>query len=117
MRYRKLDESDDYVFGGNLASFFIDQPEAPAQAVKTRLMLQLGEWFVDTSDGTPWKTKVLGKYTSATRDPVLRRRILGTQGVSAIALYSSQFSADTRRYDVQAEIDTIYGKTTIQEAI
>ncbi|WP_083331557.1 hypothetical protein [Brucella inopinata] len=41
MRYRKLDENDDYVFGGNLASFFIDQPEAPAQAVKTRLMLQL----------------------------------------------------------------------------
>ncbi|MCX2699265.1 hypothetical protein [Ochrobactrum chromiisoli] len=117
MRYRKLDENDDYVFGGNLASFFIDQPEAPAQAVKTRLMLQLGEWFVDTSDGTPWKTKVLGKYTSATRDPVLRNRILGTQGVSAIALYASQFDPETRQYDVQAQIDTVYGKTTIQETI
>lgn len=117
MRYRKLDENDDYVFGGNLASFFIDHPEAPAQAVKTRLMLQLGEWFVDTSDGTPWKTKVLGKYTSATRDPVLRNRILGTQGVSAIALYASQFDPETRQYDVQAQIDTVYGKTTIQETI
>ncbi|MCL8000188.1 hypothetical protein M8994_18315 [Brucella sp. 21LCYQ03] len=117
MRYRKLDENDDYVFGGNLASFFIGQPEAPAQAVKTRLMLQLGEWFVDTSDGTPWKTKVLGKYTSATRDPVLRNRILGTQGVSAIALYASQFDPETRQYDVQAQIDTVYGKTTIQETI
>lgn len=117
MRYRKLDENDDYVFGGNLASFFIDQPEAPAQAVKTRLMLQLGEWFVDTSDGTPWKTKVLGKYTSATRDPVLRNRILGTQGVSAISLYASQFDPETRQYDVQAQIDTVYGKTTIQETI
>lgn len=117
MKYRKLDENGDYVFGGNLASFFIDQPEAPAQAVKTRLMLQQGEWFADLSDGTPWKTKVLGKYTSATRDPILRRRILGTQGVSNIALYASQFAPSTRQYDVQAEITTIFGRATIQEVV
>lgn len=117
MKYRKLDEDGDYVFGGNLASFFIDQPEAPAQAVKTRLMLQQGEWFIDLTDGTPWKTKILGKYTSATRDPVLRSRILGTTGVSALALYASQFNPDTRQYDVQAQIDTIYGKVQFRETI
>jgi len=117
MKYRKLDANDDYSFGSGLSNFLIDQPEAPAQAVKTRLMLQQGEWFLDLRDGTPWKTKVLGKYTSASRDPVLRRRILGTQGVTGIASYGSQFSPDTRKYDMQAVIDTAYGSTKIQETI
>lgn len=117
MKYRKLDANDDYTFGGNLASFWIDQPEAPVQAVKTRLMLQQGEWFLDLRDGTPWKTRVLGKYTSATRDPVLRRRILGTQGVTGIASYGSQFNPNTRQYDMQAVINTVYGTTPIQETL
>lgn len=117
MKYRKLDANDDYSFGSGLSNFLIDQPEAPAQAVKTRLMLQTGEWFLDQVEGTPWKTKILGKYTTTTRDPVLRRRMLGTQGVIDLSRYGSQYDPETRKYDVQAEINTVYGATRIQETI
>jgi len=113
MRYRKLDASGDMVFGGDQAAFFRDVPEAPAQACMTRLQLYLGEWFLDTSDGTPWKTKVLGKHTEATRDPVIRARILGTQGVSSISTYASQVNRDTRAFAAQANIETSYGPAVV----
>src|SRR5260363_151880 len=53
MRYRRLDAAGDYAFGRGLSDFEQDTPEAVAQAVKTRLALRFGEWFLDTSDGRP----------------------------------------------------------------
>lgn len=114
MRYRKLDTDGDMVFGGGQAAFYRDVPEAPAQAAMTRLQLYEGEWFLDTRDGTPWKTKVLGKHTAASRDPVLRARILGTTGVKGITAYASQVNRDTRTFSVQATIDTIYGQAVVK---
>ncbi len=117
MRYRKLDANGDMVFGGGQAAFWRDVPEAPAQAVLTRLRLQLGEWFLDTRDGTPWKTRVLGKYTANTRDPVIRARVLGSEGVIAIVAYGSQLDRETRRFAVQVTIDTRYGQAVVRGPI
>ena len=105
------------VFGGGQAAFWRDQPEAPAQAVKTRLQMRLGEWFLDTSAGTPWNTKILGKFTSATRDSTVRARVLGTTGVTAIAAYSSTFNPDTRRFAVSLTVSTVYGRAKVSEPI
>lgn len=115
MRVRKLDTDGDMVFGHGQFDFYRDQPEAPAQCVQTRLALRTGEWFLDTTAGTPWAAKILGKYTSGTRDQVLRSRILGTTGVTAITGYSSTFDPETRRFVVEATVDTAFGKTTISE--
>ena len=109
MRYRKLDANRDYSFGHGQSDFYIDQPEAVAQAVDTRLRLWLGEWFLDTSDGTNWQTGVLGRYTASTRDAIIRERILGNPGVNSIISYSSNFNSNSRTYDVNVSIDTIYG--------
>lgn len=112
MRYRKLDAAGDYTLGSG-ADFHRDTPEAVAQAVRTRLALFTGEWFIDTADGTPWRTEVLGKYTLETYDAVIKERILGTPGVQQIDSYSSSFSGNTRRLSVQATITTIYGQTAV----
>ena len=117
MRYRKLDAGGDMTFGGGQTAFYRDQPEAVAQAVETRLAMRFGEWFLDTSAGTPWDTKVLGKFTSATRDSTIRARILGTTGVAAIDSYSSTFDPDTRRFSATATISTPYGKIKISEPL
>ncbi len=53
MRYRREDENGDYSFGQGDATFLTDTPEAVAQAVKTRLALWRGQWFLDTEEGTP----------------------------------------------------------------
>lgn len=117
MRYRKLDVNGDRVFGGDQQAFLIDSPEAVGQAVLTRLRLNLGDWFTDTSDGTDWKTKVLGKYTENKRDPMLRARILGTTGVTSIVSYSSSFDPNTRQFNVTCTLNTLYGQVTIEESL
>ncbi|MBB3811469.1 hypothetical protein [Pseudochelatococcus contaminans] len=114
MRYRKLDANGDMVFGNGGDSFYHDVPDAPAQAITTRLKLGLGEWFLDLKDGTPWKTRVLGKYTGFTRDPMLRSRILKTQGVKSLDAYSSSVNVDTRRFEVSATVSTAYGQITVR---
>ena len=43
MRYRKLDEDGDYSFGRGAADFWVNVPDAPAQAVRTRLALWQGQ--------------------------------------------------------------------------
>jgi len=109
MRYRLLDAQGDYSFGHGQSDFLINTPETVAQAVKTRMLLWLGEWFLDTRDGTDWNNSVLGKYTEATRDAVIRERILDTPGVNSIITYNSNFDGNTRRFSVTVAIDTIYG--------
>lgn len=113
MRYRILDANDDYSFGGGAANFYIDQPEAVGQAVRTRLELKLGEWMLDTTDGTPWNTEVLGHNTAGTRDVVIQDRIDGTTGFSDFVTYSSTVDPNTRSLTVTTTIDTIYGQTPV----
>ena len=110
MRVRKQDANGDKVWGHGQADFWRDQPEAVAQLVQTRLGLWLGQWFLFSTDGTPYQTKILGKRTEATRDPLLQARILQTPGVQAIKQYSSALNRDTRAWSVRGLIDTIYGR-------
>lgn len=117
MRYRKLDANGDYVWGHQQNDFYRDQPEAVAQAVQTRLELFTGEWFLDVTDGTPWTTEVLDKYTKDQYDAAIADRILGTQGVTQIDSYSSTVNTTARTLTVTATIDTQYGTTTLTTTI
>lgn len=113
MMYRKLDPNGDYTMGDRKA-FFVNSPEAVAQAITTRLKLFVGEWFIDTSDGTPWATEVLTKrFLGSTPDAVIKQRILDTQGVTEIVEYASNFDGNTRRLSIQATVNTTYGQATI----
>ena len=108
MRYRKLDNDGDYVFGHGIADFLIACPEAVAQAVRTRLELNLGQWFLDVESGTPY-ARILGKSRPEDYDPLIRRRILRTEGVTGIESYESSYDGETRRLAVAVTINTQYG--------
>lgn len=116
MRYRKLDSNGDAVFGGDQSAFYVNVPAAVAQAASTRLGLQLGEFFLDVTDGTNWRTGVLGKYTQATRDDTIRTRILGTQGAISLESYSSVYDSASRTWTVNATLNTMYGAAKIVES-
>jgi hypothetical protein len=107
MQYRALDANGDYTVGQVLAN----TPQAVAQAVRTRLLLWRGEWFLDTTDGTPWLQGILGHNTNY--DLEIQQRILGTPGVTEIVSYSSSVSS-ARALSVTATINTIYGQATVQ---
>jgi len=104
-------------FGSQQADFYRDTPEAVAQAVLTRLRLWLGEWFVDLTSGTPYQQAILGTGKAQSVEPVLRARILETEGVTEIVDFSYSFDPDERKASVAAEINTIYGQATITEVL
>lgn len=117
MRYRAMDDSGDYKLGGNSA-FFVNSPEAVTQAIQTRLRLWRGEWFINTKDGTPWATNVLGKRKlGRIPDTAIKQRILGTQGVTDIVSFVSTFNGETRSLTVNATVNTKYGQATVTEAL
>lgn len=114
MRYRPLDSNGDYTIGQN---FLVNSPAAVAQAIKTRLLLWVGEWFLDTSEGTPWPTQVLGPRANTNPDAVIKQRILGTPGVTSIINYSSNFNGGNRTLTVSATVQTQYGIATITQVL
>lgn len=115
MRYRKLTASGDYSFGNGQLDFYRDVPEAVGQSVVTRLLLWLGEWFLDTTQGTPFMQGILGKYSLAVADTTVQDRVLNTTGVTDISSYASTVDPNERIMSVtDLTIDTIYGPTAVQ---
>lgn len=112
MRYRAQDESGDYLFLGT-SPFLTNTPGAVAQAIRTRLRLHAGEWFLDDRVGFDLN-KVLGNNTELTRDDEVKRVISGTRGVTQLVAYSSQVD-ERRRFTVNATVDTLYGRVSITE--
>ena len=117
MRVRKQDANGDYVWGHQQNDFWQNAPDGVAQAIQTRLALFSGEWFLDVTDGTPWTTQVLDKYTQDQYDAAIQDRILGTTGVTQITDYSSSVNTATRTLTVSATVETQYGTTTISTSI
>ena len=115
MRYRAMTPEGDYVFGP-ASRFLADTPECVAQAVMTRVRLFVGEWFLDSREGLD-RAQILGYGTQQTRDAEIKERILGTQGVTRIAEYSSRVDATTRSFTVACTIDTAFGQAAIAETI
>ncbi|MBJ3816655.1 hypothetical protein F9C28_17485 [Shimwellia pseudoproteus] len=113
MRYRREDDEGDYTFGQGDDTWLTNSPEAVAQAIKTRFMLWYGQWFLDTTEGTPWVQSVLGKQRPEEYRLAIRQRILETPGVNSIIAFDSSVNTSTRRVTFTATIDTIYGTTTI----
>lgn len=111
MKYRKLDENDDYTIGRRDEMY--EGTEAVAQAVKTRLLLLFGEWWENRQDGTPLFEKVLGQRLRVDETPdeidlVFSERISGTQGVSEITRFESKIDAESRAYTAEITIKTVY---------
>ena len=117
MRVRKLDANGDMTFGHGLKDFFINVADAPAQAAVTRLQLRLGEWWLNTADGTPYETRIVGFQTNYSRDPVIRARILGTPGVVGFVSYSSNLDRNTRGWSVNCNIDTLYSTSALATSL
>lgn len=114
MRYRALSANGDYVFGAGKSEFLVDSPAAVAQAVRTRLLLAEGEWFLDQDEGTPYQTLILGAGTEGTYDAALQNRIVETPGVLSLDEYASQVDGNTRKLTVSCLITTEFGQAAVQ---
>ena len=110
MRYREHDENGDYVFTGN-PLFLVDNREAVAQAIESRMHLYVNEWFLDKREGLDLGN-ILGFHTANLRDIEIKRRILNTEGVQTLISYESTILGG-RSFRVNVSVHSIYGPITI----
>ncbi|WP_318379400.1 hypothetical protein [uncultured Enterobacter sp.] len=113
MQYRREDADGDYTFGQGDGTFLVNTPECVAQAVKTRFELWKGQWFLDTTEGTPYIQSVLGKQRPEVYSLAIRDRISSTPGVLSILSFDTVNNGQSRRVTFTASINTIYGQTTV----
>ena len=113
MKYRKLDKNGDSCFGHGQCDFLKDSAEAVIQSVLTRLKLWRGEWYLDTSEGTPYMQEILGRNTEASSVASLKRRILETEGVKDIVSMSAYQDPQTRKAKFEIVLDTIFGEVKV----
>jgi hypothetical protein len=119
MIYRRLDENGDYIFGKYAYEdeFYKNKPETVAQAVSTRLQLFQGSWFLDITAGTPYNSAILGENTLDTYSMAIKEVILDTPGLKNIITYGSYVNMINRQASVYCSFDTVYGQTTLQQAV
>jgi hypothetical protein len=111
MRVRKMDSDGDFVLSAG-QDYWINSAAGVAQSVQTRLALWLGEWFLDTSEGTPWLTSVLGTNQQG-YDAVIKDRVLSSPGVTGITSYTSSVDGGQRSLAITVGLETLYGQTTL----
>ena len=122
MFYRRLVKDSitgvyDVTFGNGKGNYLSGR-EAVGQAVRTRLLLFEGEWFLDITDGLPLFQGILG-YQGANKDAVDRlisERILGTLGITKILSFISSYDHSSRSYAYTAQADSTYGPIVISNS-
>lgn len=91
----------------------VDGIEAIRQHLICRLRFFLGEWFLDERDGVPyWERVLVHNPDEATIGEALRRTILGTPGVSALASFSLTIDRQARSLALVFEAVTTEGVVT-----
>lgn len=106
MRVWAQDSNGDIVLGPPSQMFLVDNNAAVEQAILTALLLFQGEWFLDTTAGVPWLSRVIGVGTSPLYDTVIKNAILGVQGVARITSYQSSLLNNV--LTVSVSVQTIF---------
>jgi hypothetical protein len=106
---------------GHGAKDFLTDADAVAQAVKTRLLLLLGEWWEDLEDGLPLYQSIVGirdiRDNLTAADLLVRDRILRTEGVSEILSLESAVDPKDRVITYKTVIKTLYGTVDLDEFV
>lgn len=117
-RAGKWDLAVDPQFGIQLVS----GEQAVVQAVRFRLQLQLGEWFLNLDVGIPWYEEILG---DASKTPGVEGRaraavaaaILDAPGVLEILRLEVSLDAPARTLRVAFQARCAFGSTTFTTLI
>lgn len=96
----------DLAFDAAGQPIFVEDVDAIAQDIRTRLRWFKGEWFLDARTGFPWFQRILGrKVTERVVELLLRRAISGTPGVVRIA--TMRVDIDRRSREMTASFAAI----------
>jgi hypothetical protein len=119
LKYRKVDENGDMVFGCTGESGFLESGEAMAQVLKTRLGACEDEWWEDDPGALPWFTGILGSMVSQGRvdeiDLMVIERITSTVGVNSVSNIESYVK--DRHYYFTCTAHTVHGDVPVEVSV
>jgi hypothetical protein len=106
---RRLDANWDLSFGQGINNYCINQ-ESCAQNVRSRLLLLLGEWFLDTNAGC-LNTIILQQKPANLPylEGVIKACILQTDDVDELISFNMTYDWNNRKLLIDASLLTIYG--------
>jgi hypothetical protein len=113
MIIRALDSDGDWTFGKGKSNYRTGLDAIQAN-IRTRLREWKGDCFYSTASGVDYNNLLdVGTETLLNND--IKRVILQSDGVVKITSYISDFDRIYRTLTVSCEVQTIYGKTFIEE--
>lgn len=94
---------------GDLTGGIATGDDEVVQRIRTRLLRERGEWFLNTASGMPWYREgkgilgaVLGDKSAV--DLLIRKRILETEGVARVVKLNTLFSIGSRTYSIYMQV-------------
>jgi len=88
------------------------------QDLKVRLWIFFGEWFLDITAGVRFYGDVLVKNPDLNAiEALLKETITGTHDVIEILSFDLQFNSSQRSAQIDFEVNTTFGTTTISEVL
>ncbi len=107
---RALDANGDWTFGTGRNSYKARQA-AVAQRIKSRLLSFFQDCFFDADAGIDW-FRFLGAKDQIGLKLAISSTILNTPEVTKLLQVSFSLNADTREFNLQYQIQTVYSTFT-----
>lgn len=107
---RALDSNNDLIVKDGRLRVVEDGAQV-VQAVRSRLIFYLEEWFLDTKAGTPYFQKIFTKPADlANIESIIKTRILRTPEVSKLIEFSMDYAGGSvRKLTIDFSAETTYG--------
>lgn len=106
-----LDEDGDIVLDEN-GLHFVSGLDGIVQAVRYRLSLFRGEWFLNLDVGVPWYDEIIGEHFD---EALVRRRVAeainDVEGIVEITELTAKYDNKTRTISVTWAARTLFGDT------
>lgn len=112
MKVRIL-KDNDYTFGNNMNDYYVDSPEAVARLIEGVIEMWLGEYFLDTSLGTPYLQEILGNQSIVTAGDAFRAVVLSVPYVTGIETFNMTSDQNTRILNLTSNVNTQFGQIPI----
>jgi hypothetical protein len=99
-----LDETGDLAIDAN-ELVLVSAADEVAQRLRCRLRSFLGDWFLNVTQGVPYRDEVFAKRNAPSRvEAAIKKEILTTSGVQELLEYTQVLDGSTRRMTVDFKV-------------
>ena len=103
---------------GDIDLTAVDGLESVRQRIHQRLLMQRGEYYLDTRAGVPYVSDILRyNYDENLARRVIEEAILSVQDVDTVYNIQIDFNSSTRRLTFSCNVRTDFGETVLASTI